>query len=395
MNTNPFAHLHPKRLVDALLPPGLVTPEAQRGSRLVVRVALLTLGVSSLMDLVYVLDGAPALAFITSVSLTLQVLGLVLHRVTGSYKVGGHMHCVSMWALFFGIATLSGGIDSPNLVANLFIVVLAPMLLGRRHGLFWLGAVGVTYVAQFQLASHGVIQQTLQASDIASMRLTELIVTSATTGITAYFFAKGEERMRRELANEKHLIEVANADLRIILDNAGQGFLSLDAKGRLIGERSAVIETWLAGFRPGARFADLLRPFDPLLADRFEAEWLQVEAGFLPLEVCLDQLPKLLLVGNTSLSLEYRAVRAGAEGVEKFVVIISDISAEVARREADMRQRDLLDAFERILRDPDGFLLFMKHARRDVERVLRAEVAGGELKRCLHTLKGNSAVMGL
>jgi HPt (histidine-containing phosphotransfer) domain-containing protein len=391
----PFAYISPRRIVDALMPTRALDHEAARGSRLVVRVALLTLCVSALMQVVYLAENARAIALITAISIVLQLLGLALHRATGSFRVGGHLHILALWALFFGIAALSGGIESPNIVANLFIVVLAPMLLGRRHGLFWLAAVAFTYLGQFLLASHGLVQQTLAAADISATRLTELTVTSITAGTTAYVFAKGEERMRAEIAREKHLIESANTDLRIILDNTGQGFLSLDAEGRVIGERSAVIEAWLPDCRTGVRFSELLKRLDPDVASRFESEWSQVEAGFLPLEVCLEQLPKLVLAGDSSLSLAYRAVLAQGETVEKFVVIISDISAEVARKEAEVRQRDLLEAFERILRDPDSFGVFLKSARRDVSDIGQGTLVGGELRRCLHTLKGNSAMMGL
>ncbi|HEY3500661.1 MAG TPA: ATP-binding protein [Polyangiaceae bacterium] len=393
----PFAYIgsHLSRLSEALLPRRFESPDAARSSRLVVKVALITLCVSVLMQVQYHVDGAHVLARLGKVSIALQLLGLGLHRATGSYKVGAHLHCLAIWALFFGLAMNSGGIESPNLVANVFIVVLAPMMLGRRHGLFWLVAVSATYFGQFVLTSRGMVQQTLRPEDLGAMRLVELIMASATCGLTAYFFAKGEERMRGELAREKRFIEAANADLRVILDNAGQGFLSLDAEARVTGERSAIIDSWLSGVHGGVPFWELLRPLDARLAAVFEAGWMQVMDDGLPLELCLEQLPKRLVTATNHLSLEYRAVRASDAKVAKFVVIISDVSAELARQEAEVRQRDLLEAFERILRDPEGFSVFLKSARRDVREITSGTLVRGELKRCLHTLKGNSGMMGL
>lgn len=381
--------------IDWLLPRQISDHEAARGSRLVVRVALVVLAVTLLMQAKYYSEHAYLIVTMTWVCIAVQLSGMVLHRVTGSHKVGAHMLCLGMWALFFGISAASGGIDSPNLVANLFIVVMAPMLLGRRHGLIWLGIVLVTFVAQFTLASRGLVQHGIPATHLAATRLSEFIATSGTVGLTAYFFAKGQERMRAAVAHEKHTVDVVNADLRVILDNSGQGFLSLDASGRVTGERSAVIDSWLKEVRAGVPFAELIQSLDPVVSGAFAAGWLQLEADVLPLELTLDQLPKQLVVGETTLRLDYRPVAVKGDKFEKLVVIISDISAEVTRAEAETRQRDLLEAFERILRDPDGFALFLKTARRDVQAIVRGELEGGALQRCLHTLKGNSAVMGL
>jgi signal transduction histidine kinase len=385
----------PLRLSEALLPKRFASPDDERASRLVVRVALFTLCVAAVMQTRYIVDGADVLARLGRVSIALQLLGIVLHRATGSYKLGAHVHCLAIWALFFGLSSQSGGIDSPNLVANVFVVVLAPMMLGRRHGIFWLLAVSFTYVAMYVLTARGVIQQTLRPEDLPSMRLAELVVASAACGLTCYFYAKGEERMRGEIAREKHALEVVNGDLRVILDNAGQGFLSLDADARVTGERSAIIDTWLTDARSGAQFSELLAPLDARVADAFKAGWSQVTDDILPLEICLDQLPKRIVTDTTSLRLEYRTVRDADAKIAKFVVIISDIGAELARQEADRRQRDLLEAFERILRDPDGFSMFLKNASRDVRELTAGTLVGGELKRCLHTLKGNSGMMGL
>jgi two-component system, chemotaxis family, sensor kinase CheA len=362
---------------------------------LVVRVALVVLAVSLLMQAKYYSEHAHLIVTMTWLCIAVQFSGMVLHRLTSSHKVGAHMLCLAMWALFFGISAASGGIDSPNLVANFFIVVMAPMLLGRRHGLIWLGIVLVTHVAQFTLASRGMVQHTIPATHLAATRLSEFIATSSVVGLTAYFFAKGQEHMRAAVAHEKHTVDVVNADLRVILDNSGQGFLSLDASGRVIGERSAVIDSWLKDVRAGVPFAELVRSLDPIVSQSFAAGWLQLEADVLPLELSLDQLPKQLVVGETTLRLDYRPVAAEGDEFEKLVVIISDISAEVTRAEAETRQRDLLEAFERILRDPDGFALFLKTARRDLHAIVTGELEGGALQRCLHTLKGNSAVMGL
>jgi hypothetical protein len=135
------------RFLDWLAGPQFRDPEALSGARLLVRVVLISLSVSIVMEAKYLIEDAIEIAALSCGSIVIQVLALVLSRGTGSFRLGGHVFTFAMWSLFFGIATLSGGIDSPNLIANAFVVVLAPMLLGVRQSLFWLAAVIVTGIS--------------------------------------------------------------------------------------------------------------------------------------------------------------------------------------------------------------------------------------------------------
>jgi signal transduction histidine kinase len=382
-------------LVDFWLPAEPGTPDQIQQARLVIRVTLMTLGVCLLMDLKYVGEGAHALMTMTTVSVLLQIVALALHKSTGSHRLGAHCFCFALWALFFGIATLSGGIDSPNLVANAFLVVVAPMLLGRREGLLWLAAALVTAVVELVMTQRGMVGQTLPQSDLQATRLSEYFATFTTVALTAFFYRRGQDQMRAELAREKHLIDVANQDLRVILDNSDQGFMSLDRAGCITGECSAIIGAWFRTPMNGQSFASFLHAVDPETAIWFEMGWHQVQECAIPLELSLEQLPKRLVANGKTYGLEYRTVERKGESFEKLVIIFSDLTAEMASERARSRQRDILEGFERILHDPEGFQSFLETARRDVDRIARGELPLDELRRRLHTLKGNAAVMGL
>jgi signal transduction histidine kinase len=382
-------------LVDFWMPAGPDAPDQVQQSRLVIRVTLMTLGVCLLMDLKYVGEGARSLAIMTTASVLLQIVALVLHKSTGSHRLGAHCFCLALWALFFGIATLSGGIDSPNLVANAFLVVVSPMLLGRREGLLWLAAALVTAVAQLVMTQKGLVGQTLPQADLQATRLSEYFATFTTVALTAFFYRRGQDQMQAELAREKHLIDVANQDLRVILDNSDQGFLSLDRAGCITGESSAIIGTWFRAPVNGQSFASFLHAVDPETAIWFEMGWHQVDEAMMPLELSLEQLPKRMLVNGKTFGIEYRTVDRTGESFEKLVIIFSDLTAEMASERARSRQRDILEGFERILHDPEGFQSFLETARRDVDLIARGALPLDELRRRLHTLKGNAAVMGL
>jgi HPt (histidine-containing phosphotransfer) domain-containing protein len=117
--------------------------------------------------------------------------------------------------------------------------------------------------------------------------------------------------------------------------------------------------------------------------------------GALPLDLCLEQLPKRLVVGPTTYRFEYEPVFAESGEVDRVVLIVSDVTARVLQEHAAARQQDLIAAFEWILRDPDAFRGFLERARRDVAGIADGSLRSGALMRCLHTLKGNSAVVGL
>jgi len=68
--------------------------------------------------------------------------------------------------------------------------------------------------------------------------------------------AAREENDRLELLVLKRTGELdrRNADLRLVLDNVEQGFVTLDREASVVGERSRVVEPGLARFRLAARF---------------------------------------------------------------------------------------------------------------------------------------------
>lgn len=383
------------RFLEWLEGPHLRDAEGRRGSRLVIRAALVTLAVAGGMQLKYHFEGAHEVEIIGWIGNVLLVLALALNRATGSYRVGGHLFCFAMWAIFFGIATVTGGVEAPNLVANAFLVALAPMVLGARHGLIWLGAAVFTGVAQYQMTVYGLVLHTISPEDMATVRLAEVIATCSCVALTAYFYETEKEHMRRALALEKRDLDASNADLRGILDNAGQGFLSLDREGRLSGERSAVIAAWFGAVENGVAFASLLAERDRRAGEWFEAGWVQVMEGVLPVEVCLAQLPERVVIGATTYRFEYEPVYAESEELEKVILVISDATAEVLEEQAAVRQQDLLNAFDWILRDADAFRAFLENARRDVVKIEDGTLSGAALLRCLHTLKGNAGLIGL
>jgi two-component system chemotaxis sensor kinase CheA len=75
--------------------------------------------------------------------------------------------------------------------------------------------------------------------------------------------------------------------------------------------------------------------------------------------------------------------------------LVADVTNEVEHDEMQREKRETFALFEHMLADRSGFLGFMEEATQIVARVLASGVELGELKRAVHTLKGNSMFFGL
>jgi two-component system chemotaxis sensor kinase CheA len=113
----------------------------------------------------------------------------------------------------------------------------------------------------------------------------------------------------------------------------------------------------------------------------------------MPLEVTLEQLPRRLTVDGRHLSMEYRPL--GGDDFERLLVVITDVTAIVAREASEQETRDLVNLTLRLLSDRAGFLEFVAESRRLIQRIAATDVDPTSLRRDVHTLKGNTALYGV
>ena len=115
----------------------------------------------------------------------------------------------------------------------------------------------------------------------------------------------------------------------------------------------------------------------------------------LPLELTLYQLPSKLTIGDRVYRIEYKPTIEN-NAVGDTLVVITDKTAELARERAEAAERDLLRMIERMTRDRAGFAEFVDETDRLIARITAPDATvTDELKRELHTLKGNCAIFGL
>jgi HAMP domain-containing protein/HPt (histidine-containing phosphotransfer) domain-containing protein len=208
------------------------------------------------------------------------------------------------------------------------------------------------------------------------------------------------EQMNRTLEHKVEVrtleLAVKNRDMQLVLDNVDQGFITLSPDGVILGERSRVVSEWFGKSEGQVALWDYLNVTSRGFAVALRLGWAQMQDGFLPLEVCITQLPERLTNGTRTWSFRYLPFFEGSE-MEGVLVVVADVTEQLAREREDAEQTELMQGFKKLMLDRSGFTNFLREAGGMVEEITSRR-AGSDLtslKRTLHTLKGSSGMMGL
>jgi two-component system chemotaxis sensor kinase CheA len=185
-----------------------------------------------------------------------------------------------------------------------------------------------------------------------------------------------------------------NADMRLVLDTMGQGFVTIDHDACMSTERSAILETWLGAPNDARTLWDYIAQSSPDLREYLVLGWYEVTAGVMPLELALAQMPSRFAVGGRSFDLDYRPIGRDGDRFERMLVVVSDISARVERERAEADEHELAALFSHLMRDRVGSLQFFAEARELVELLCAPKTPQDAQLRAAHTLKGNAALFG-
>ena len=208
------------------------------------------------------------------------------------------------------------------------------------------------------------------------------------------------EQMNRTLEQkvEARTAELAlkNRDMRLVLDNVDQGFINLSPQGVMSGERSAIVSKWFGPAERTQPFGDYIANFSRQFAVAFRLAWSQIDDGFMPLEVCLSQLPEQLTQNSRTWSFRYLPFYRDSE-LEGVLMVVADVTDRLAHERDEAEQGELMQGFKKLMLDRSGFTSFLQEATMMVDHILAPNATADlpALKRTLHTLKGNAGVMGL
>ncbi len=191
-------------------------------------------------------------------------------------------------------------------------------------------------------------------------------------------------------------LDSKNRDMRLLLDNVQQGFLTIDREGRLTQERSAAVDRWFGAPAAGATWFDYLATLSAEFAQKARIGWEEVVADIMPVELTLEQMPRrLTLNGTAHYRIDYRPIGA-AEPYEQFLVIVTDVTTDVEHEHIEQEAREAIAVFQRVLVDRSGFETFFEEGANVVDLLVQKRSHDlCVIKRAIHTLKGNSALYGL
>lgn len=213
-------------------------------------------------------------------------------------------------------------------------------------------------------------------------------------------FSQARETAATEKSRLEHLVQERtaeldqrSADMRLVLDNVSQGFLTVGLDGRMSRERSAIIDTWLGVPREGDTLFEYIDQAVPGKGDYLRVGWEALNDDWMPLEMRLGQLPAELRTDKVHLGFAYQPIKDG-DALHKLLVIVTDMAPMAERVRAEAEERELVQVVRKLLSDHRGFREYIEEASGLVTDILSTDPDRTRRLRLLHTLKGNSAIFG-
>jgi two-component system chemotaxis sensor kinase CheA len=206
---------------------------------------------------------------------------------------------------------------------------------------------------------------------------------------------KLNQGLEQKVAERTIQLAGKNRDLQLVLDNVGQGFITLDIDGVMSPERSRVVDRWFGSPDGCPKFCDYLARIDASLAAWFNLGWVALLEDVMPMAVTLEQLPALIRKDSATFELAYRPILDGAR-LTKLIVVITDVTARIERERAEQAQREMMSIFRHTLADRTALDAFFIETGALVESASSAEDPDPVcVRRQIHTIKGNAALFDI
>ena len=304
--------------------------------------------------------------------------GLLVHFGQGPVQIEMHFY-------FFALLAMLAVFGNPA------VILAAAVTVALHHFTLWvyLPASVFNYDAPFWVVgihTGFVVLEAVAACFIARSFFDNVI------GLSEIVDARTAQLARR------------NADMRLVLDNVAQGFVTIDRRGVPSPECSRAFERTF-GSRdveraPGSRdvgetLFDRFGVKSPEFAEMSRVSWGEVTDGVMPLALTLEQMPRDLATDEGNFRAAYIPIGEG-ETPDRFLVVVTDVTAEVRQLRAESHLREEMRLFERVMTNRSVVKGFFGEGTELVAAITSGHVEDMiELKRMLHTLKGNSALCGL
>lgn len=345
-------------------------------------------------------------------SLINAVMFAVLRRYKSIY-IAGHFGLSMTFLMLLGIASQKGGLVSTGLAWLFAQIIFAVLVVGPRQAFFWWAMCAGAYIgfaAKFDVTQWSGLQGSpfAYAGSISVGALVCWLFAKIFDDARAQAFAVVENERDKVLLMSKELGQ-RNESMRLVLDHVSQGLLTIDENGVISAERSTSADRLLSlddqktvsevpekidgKTSKQETLAAVFARIDEKNGAWFSMAWEELQAGILPPELCLEQLPKRISSKDqtTVINVDVTPTPSG----KQFLVVLTDVTAEIERQKAEEQQREFASLIARIMRDRRNATVFAEETTQQVQ-TLRLEKDPLDVRlRALHTLKGNFGIVGL
>lgn len=251
-------------------------------------------------------------------------------------------------------------------------------------------ALGVLRGALRDLQGVALVHQRAESTALrhASYALLALVVI-----IVSAVLAYGR-KLARLFARQQAVIDDRDRERRRVLERVDQGVYTIRLDGAMSDDRAAIGDRWFGAPAAGATLVDHLAPHNAGFARSLALGLSALRDPAMPRELALDQLPRRFAAADRIFDVAYTPIAAHGRDPEQLLVVISDVTAQVAREIDDREQRAMVGIFQRVSIDRGGVEEFLLEASALVTR-LRDEREPDAQKRLVHELKSNCAIYGL
>ena len=308
--------------------------------------------------------------------------GLLVHFGQGPVQIEMHFYFFALLAMLC-------------MFSNPMVIIAAAVTVALHHLILWffLPSSVFNYDAPFWVVA-------VHAAFV-------VLETVAVCFISRQFFDNviGLEKIVKKRTLE---LEQKQREMRLILDNINQGFITTDVQGNMSTQMSAIVKTWFGSPQENQTFSQYIETKAPVFSEWFELGLESLSDGFLPLESCLDQLPKRLKMDHQTLEAQYHVIteaglveeenlmKTDASEVKNILIVLSDITAQIAAEQAKSKEQQMMSIFRHMLADKISFLEFIETSDEVIYGINHREFEDlAELKRMIHTIKGNASLFGL
>jgi two-component system, chemotaxis family, sensor kinase CheA len=256
--------------------------------------------------------------------------GLLVHFGQGPVQIEMHFY-------FFALIALCAVFGNPA------VIYVAAVTVALHHLLMWMWLPRSVFNYDAPLW-------------VVAVHAAFVVLESVATAFIARSFFDNVIGLEQIVGERTAELDVRNRDVQLLLDNVGQGFLTLDRHGRMAREHSRRVVDWFGPYSPGNRLADYLAVHDREAAEAFANAWQGIEQGVMPLDVAVSRLPTRMHHGDRYIEIGCQPVVDARGSAERFVIVLSDVTSKVERERLESEQKETAMLMNHMIGNSGAFI---------------------------------------